>query len=113
MSDLSEELESVDVFSESNIISIKFNFMDELSIVLYLKGEWMKRAINDIKSISLRQSVSFYAKSHCVIGFNTFKGQCPDTYQGHTLLDQLVLITARNYLVAVTKMSRTEQRCIQ
>ena len=61
--------------------------------------------LNDIKSISRRRSVSFYAKIHCVIGFNPFKGQCPDTNQGHTLLDQLVLIPTRNYLVALTKMS--------
>ena len=60
---------------------------------------------NDIKSISRRRSVSFYAKSHCVIGFNPFNNQCPDTNQGHTLIDQLVLIPTRNYLVAVTKMS--------
>ena len=45
MANLLEELESVDVVSESLIVCIKFNFMDKLSIVLYLKGEGMKHAI--------------------------------------------------------------------
>ena len=45
MADLLEELESVDVVSESLIVCIKLNFMDELSIVLYQKGEGMKHAI--------------------------------------------------------------------
>ena len=42
MINLLEELESVDVVSESLIVCIKLNFMNVLSIVLYLKSEGMK-----------------------------------------------------------------------
>ena len=47
MINLLEELESVDIVSESLIVCIKINFMNELSIVLYLKSEGMKHALSD------------------------------------------------------------------
>ena len=59
MAYLSEELYYVDGFSESLIICIKLNFMT----IVY------RHVSNDINNISRRQSVSFYAKSYCVIRY--------------------------------------------